>query len=81
MPDKPAKDTAIDKEALDALNFKNNILAKLAAAKKRKGKGNNKTIKNKSKQPSIIRGLGVVGKFSKASSLKKKNRKRNTRTA
>ena len=81
MPDTQAKDTVINKEALDALNFKNNILAKLQAANKNNGKGNNKTNKNRSKKPSPIRGLGVLGKFSKASSLKKRKQKRNTRTA
>ncbi|QDP56111.1 MAG: hypothetical protein GOVbin3205_54 [Prokaryotic dsDNA virus sp.] len=76
MPDKPeketGKETGINKEALDALNFKNNILAKLRATKNKK-KTNTKSTNKKT--TASIRGLGRLGQHSKA------YRKRNTRTA
>ena len=76
MPNKPkdkSKDV-IDKDALDALNFRNNILAKLQGLKNRTNTTTN--TKNKTtKKPTPIRGLGRLGEHKKA------YKKRKTRTA
>jgi|TARA_R110000803_G_scaffold76747_2_gene141470 hypothetical protein len=76
MPTEPkdkSKDV-IDKEALDALNFRNNILAKLQGKKNRTNLVTD-TKKNNKKGPPVIRGLGRLGEHKKA------YKKRNTRTA
>ena len=76
MPDKPkdkSKDV-IDKDALDALNFRNNILAKLQGKQNRTDITTNTQNKTTKKSP-LIRGLGRLGEHSKA------YKKRNTRTA
>ncbi len=69
--DKTSTTPGLDKDALDALNFKNNILDKLARTKANK---NNKP-KNPPASPRVIKGLGRLGEHKKA------YKKRNTRTA
>ena len=74
MPTEPkdkSKDV-IDKEALDALNFRNNILAKLQGKQNRTNITTNTQNKTTKK---VIRGLGRLGEHKKA------YKKRNTRTA
>ena len=76
MPDKPkdkSKDV-IHKDALDALNFRNNIIAKLQAKQNRTDTTTN-TRNKTTKKSREIRGLGRLGEHSKA------YKKRNTRTA
>lgn len=63
----------LDQDALDALNFKNNILSKLEAAKNRKNT-NTKSTTKKTTTPTI-QGLGRLGEHNKA------YKKRNTRKA
>jgi|GEM_PF-4402419 len=68
--DKTSTTTGLDKDALDALNFKNNILDKIQRAKL--AKKNKTTTTNK---PPVIRGLGRLGEHNRA------YKRRKTRTA
>lgn len=71
--DKKSTTPGLDKDALDALNFKNNILEKIRRAKlAKKNKTNNTT---KTTRPPVIRGLGKLGEHNKA------YKRRTTRTA
>ena len=68
--DKTSTTTGLDKDALDALNFKNNILDKIQRAKL--AKKNKTTTTNKTP---VIRGLGRLGEHNRA------YKRRKTRTA
>jgi hypothetical protein len=69
--DKTSTTPGLDKDALDALNFKNNILEKIERAKLAR---KNKTSKTSAKPP-VIKGLGKLGEHRRA------YKKRNTRKA
>lgn len=71
--DKTSTTPGLDKDALDALNFKNNILDKIQRAKLAKKNKKNKTTTTK-KTP-VIRGLGKLGEHNRA------YKRRKTRTA
>lgn len=68
--DKKSTTPGLDKDALDALNFKNNILEKVRRAKLAK-----KTKTTTTNKPPVIRGLGKLGDHNRA------YKRRKTRTA